>query len=204
MRVTSISKYTGATVVKELATYQSSNSNPALHSEYNNRIEKNRKNDWHWRVSPLPLWIQEAQTTAHVLQSCTLHKEERVSTWPTESSLGDKLHGTATDLHLTRLHIWEDHMRKLLLYSTKIFDKKCMEASQSQLIASLLTPFLGHTRPGYNWRQPIGNFILSHRCEICTICKDIKLTVHWSIQIVSLALFSGKIWWNYKTLKIFW
>jgi len=47
VRVTSISKYTGATVVKELATYQSSNSNPALHSEYNNRIEKTEKNDWH-------------------------------------------------------------------------------------------------------------------------------------------------------------
>ena len=39
----------------------------------------------------------EAQTTAHVLQSCPLHK----STWPTESSLGNKLHGTATDLRLT-------------------------------------------------------------------------------------------------------
>jgi len=38
----------------------------------------------------------EAQTTAHVLQSCTLHKRERESTWPTESSLGNKLHGTAT------------------------------------------------------------------------------------------------------------
>ena len=33
---------------------------------------------------------------AHVLQSCPLHKRERESTWPTESSLGNKLHGTAT------------------------------------------------------------------------------------------------------------
>jgi len=40
----------------------------------------------------------EAQTTAHVLQSCPLHKWERESTWPIESSLGNKLHGTATDL----------------------------------------------------------------------------------------------------------
>ena len=38
----------------------------------------------------------EAQTTAHILQSCPLHKRE--STWPTESSLGHKLH---TDLRLT-------------------------------------------------------------------------------------------------------
>jgi len=36
----------------------------------------------------------ETQTTANVLQSCPLHKRE--STWPTESSLGNKLHGTAT------------------------------------------------------------------------------------------------------------
>ena len=43
----------------------------------------------------------EAQTTAHVLQSCPLHKRERESTWPTESSLGNKLHETATDLRLT-------------------------------------------------------------------------------------------------------
>ena len=84
-----------------------------LHYTVNTIIEqKKQKNDWHWRVSPWPLWIQEAQTTAHVLQSCTLHKEEKVSTWPTESSLGDKLHRTATDLHLTRLHTWQDHMRK--------------------------------------------------------------------------------------------
>ena len=41
----------------------------------------------------------KAQTTAHVLQSCPLHKRE--STWPTESSLGNKLHGTATVLRLT-------------------------------------------------------------------------------------------------------
>ena len=42
----------------------------------------------------------EAQATAHVMQSCPLHKRE--STWPTtESSLGNKLHGTATDLRLT-------------------------------------------------------------------------------------------------------
>ena len=41
----------------------------------------------------------EAQTTAHVLQPCPLHKRE--STWPTESSLQNKLHGTATDLRLT-------------------------------------------------------------------------------------------------------
>ena len=40
----------------------------------------------------------EAQTTAHALQSCPLHKRERESTWPTESSLRNKLHGTATDL----------------------------------------------------------------------------------------------------------
>ena len=43
----------------------------------------------------------EAQTTAHVMQSCPLHKRERESTWPTESSLGNKLYGTATDLRLT-------------------------------------------------------------------------------------------------------
>ena len=43
----------------------------------------------------------EAQTTAHVLQACPLHKRERESTWPTESSLGNKLHGTVTDLRLT-------------------------------------------------------------------------------------------------------
>jgi len=43
----------------------------------------------------------EAQTTAHVLQSSPLHKRERESTWATESSLGNKLHGTATDLRLT-------------------------------------------------------------------------------------------------------
>ena len=36
----------------------------------------------------------EAQTTAHVLQSCPLHKRERESTWPTESSLGNKINGT--------------------------------------------------------------------------------------------------------------
>ena len=41
----------------------------------------------------------EAQTTAHVMQSCPLHKRE--STWPIESSIGNKLHGTATDLRLT-------------------------------------------------------------------------------------------------------
>jgi len=46
-------------------------------------------------------WGQEAQTTAHVLQLCPLHKEERETTWPTESSLGNKLHGTATVLHRT-------------------------------------------------------------------------------------------------------
>ena len=39
----------------------------------------------------------------HVLQSCPLHKRERESTLPTEGSLGNKLHGTATDLHLTGL-----------------------------------------------------------------------------------------------------
>ena len=38
----------------------------------------------------------EFTKTAHVLQSCPLHKRERESTWPTESSLGNKLHGTAT------------------------------------------------------------------------------------------------------------
>ena len=43
----------------------------------------------------------EAHPTAHVLQSCPLHKRERERTWPTESSLGKKLHGTATDLLLT-------------------------------------------------------------------------------------------------------
>jgi len=43
----------------------------------------------------------EAQTTAHVLQACPLHKRERESTLPTESSLGNKLHGTATELRLT-------------------------------------------------------------------------------------------------------
>ena len=43
----------------------------------------------------------EAQTTAHVLQSCPLHKKERESTWSTETSLGNKLHGTAIDLRLT-------------------------------------------------------------------------------------------------------
>ena len=42
----------------------------------------------------------EAHTTSHVLQSCPLHKRERESTWPTESSLGIKLHGTITDLRL--------------------------------------------------------------------------------------------------------
>ena len=31
----------------------------------------------------------EAQTTVHVLQSSPLHKRERESTWPTESSLGN-------------------------------------------------------------------------------------------------------------------
>jgi len=30
----------------------------------------------------------------------SLHKEERESTWPTESSLGNKLHGTAKNLRL--------------------------------------------------------------------------------------------------------
>jgi len=43
----------------------------------------------------------EAQTTAHVQQSWPFYKRERESTWPTESSLGNKLHGTATDLRLT-------------------------------------------------------------------------------------------------------
>ena len=43
----------------------------------------------------------EAHTTAHVLQSCPLHKKERESTWSTETSLGNKLHGTAIDLRLT-------------------------------------------------------------------------------------------------------
>ena len=43
----------------------------------------------------------ESQTTAHVLQSWPLHKRKREITWPTESSLGNKLHGTATDLRLT-------------------------------------------------------------------------------------------------------
>jgi len=43
----------------------------------------------------------EAQITAHVLQSCPLHKRERESTWPTEGSLGNTPHGTATDLRLT-------------------------------------------------------------------------------------------------------
>ena len=43
----------------------------------------------------------EAQTTSHVLQSCPLHKEERESTWSTESSTGNKLNGTAIDLRLT-------------------------------------------------------------------------------------------------------
>ena len=43
----------------------------------------------------------EAQTAAQVLQSWPLHKRERESTWPTESSLGNKLHGTATDIRLT-------------------------------------------------------------------------------------------------------
>ena len=57
---------------------------------------------------------QEAKNTAHVLQSCPVHKEERETTWPTESSIGNKLHGTATDLRLTLrfialtgLHIWQ-------------------------------------------------------------------------------------------------
>ena len=43
----------------------------------------------------------EAQTAAHVLQSWPFHKRERESTWPTESSLGNKLHGTVTDIRLT-------------------------------------------------------------------------------------------------------
>ena len=43
----------------------------------------------------------EAKTTVHVLQSCPLHKRERESTWPTDYSLGNKLHRTATDLRLT-------------------------------------------------------------------------------------------------------
>ena len=55
----------------------------------------------------------------HVLQSCPLHKEERVSTWPTESSLGEKLHVTATDLCLrvrfiirTGPQIWQEHIER--------------------------------------------------------------------------------------------
>ena len=43
----------------------------------------------------------EAKITSHVLQSCPLHKRERESTWPTDGSLGNKLHGTATNLRLT-------------------------------------------------------------------------------------------------------
>ena len=68
--------------------------------------------DWHGRI----------QTTAHVLQSWPLHKKEREITWPTESSIGNKLHGTATDLRLTvrfialtGLHIWQvyiEHWRR--------------------------------------------------------------------------------------------
>jgi len=56
--------------------------------------------DWNWKSALCPCWL-EVQNTAHVLQSCPLHKRERESTWPTESSLGNKLHGTATDLRLT-------------------------------------------------------------------------------------------------------
>ena len=51
-----------------------------------------------WALCPCGL---EAQTTAHVLQPCPLHKRERESTWPTENSLRNKLHGTAADLRLT-------------------------------------------------------------------------------------------------------
>ena len=32
--------------------------------------------------------------TVHVLQSCPLHKEERKTTWPTESSIGNPPDGT--------------------------------------------------------------------------------------------------------------
>jgi len=55
----------------------------------------------------------------HVLQSCPLHKRERESTWPTERSLGNKLHGTATDLRLTvrfialtGLQIWQVYIER--------------------------------------------------------------------------------------------
>ena len=56
-------------------------------------------------MSAICPWRLEAQTTAHVLQSCPLHKREREITWPTESSLVNKLHGTAIDLRLTGLQI---------------------------------------------------------------------------------------------------
>ena len=85
--------------------------------------------------SALCPWGQEVQTTVHVLQSCPLHKEERKSTWPTEKSLGNKLHGTITNLRLTvrfivltGLHIWQVHIerwRKIFNVSIDIVVVSC-------------------------------------------------------------------------------
>ena len=53
----------------------------------------------HTTARPCPAVMSSPQLQAgHVLQSCPLHEEERVSTWATERSLGEKLHVTATDL----------------------------------------------------------------------------------------------------------
>ena len=66
-----------------------------------------------------PCELLESHTTIHAMHSWSLHKEERESTWPTESSLGNKLHGTATDLRLTMrfialtgLQIWQVHIER--------------------------------------------------------------------------------------------
>jgi len=42
----------------------------------------------------------EAQITVHVMQSYPLHKRERESTWPTESSLGNKLHEKKKNINI--------------------------------------------------------------------------------------------------------
>ena len=63
-----------------------------------NRLHSNMKKIGIEKSALCPCGL-EAQTTAHVLQSCPLHKGE--STWPTESSLGNRLLGTATYLRLT-------------------------------------------------------------------------------------------------------
>ena len=95
--------------------------------------------------------VLDAQTTSHVLQSCPLHKEERESTWATESSTGNKLHGTAIDLRLTLLFIKYDRPYRTLKKKIAVRVIVLLNCKLGNLESVNLTADHEHSMASYCW-----------------------------------------------------